>query len=138
MGFLTIELPRGGGLGVVIAFPPVVVAGLEPSVVGGWRLTTHPAQSSGSRENSSSGAWSSRENRLYKRSRLSIQASSSWAVKGSQGQIVIENDQETLTLWLRSRGAGDRNAQGADGESPDGEEGESSFEEHGGMLREEE
>ena len=35
-----------------------------------------------------------------------------------------------LTLWLRSRGAGDRNGQGIDGENPDDDEGESSFEEH--------
>jgi len=43
---------------------------------------------------------------------------------------VIENDRGELTLWLRSRGAGDRNVQGVDGESPDDEEGESSFGEH--------
>jgi len=35
-----------------------------------------------------------------------------------------------LTLWLRSRGAGDRNDQGVGGENPDDEEGESSFGEH--------
>ena len=40
---------------------------------------------------------------------------------------------EKLTLWLRSRGAGDRGRQGVDGESPDGEEGESGFEEHDDM-----
>ena len=45
----------------------------------------------------------------------------------------------TLTLWFRSRGAGDRNGQGVDGESPDEEEGESSFGEHDDMeCREEE
>ena len=38
-----------------------------------------------------------------------------------------------LTLWLGSRGAGDRNGHGVDGENPDGEEGEGSFEEHGDM-----
>ena len=38
-----------------------------------------------------------------------------------------------FTLWLRSRGAGDWNDQGADGENPDGEEGESSFGEHNDM-----
>ena len=46
---------------------------------------------------------------------------------------------EKLTLWLRSRGAGDRTGQGVDGENPDDEESESSFEEHDGMeCREEE
>ena len=43
-----------------------------------------------------------------------------------------------LTLWARSRGAGDRGGQSVDGESPDGEEGESGFDEHDGMKCEEE
>ena len=44
-----------------------------------------------------------------------------------------------LTLWLRSRGAGDRKGQRFDGEDPEEEEGESSFGEHGDMeCREEE
>jgi len=43
------------------------------------------------------------------------------------------------TVWLRSRGAGNRGGQGVDGESPDDEEGESGFEEHDDMeCREEE
>jgi len=74
-------------------------------------------------------------------SRLSIQASSFSAVEGDQGQIAVGCDRERsekLTLWLRHRGAGDRNGQSADGESPDGEEGESIFEEHGDMKCEEE
>ena len=99
----------------------------------GERLT-HWAQSSGSRENSSSRARSSRDNMLYERSRLSIQASSSWAVEGDRDQIVVRYDRERsgkLTCWLR--GAGNRGRQGVDGESPDGEEGESSFEEHDEM-----
>jgi len=96
----------------------------------------HSSQSSGSRENNSSRASSSREYSSYARSRLSIQASSSWAVEGEQGQIVVGCDRERqmkLTLWLRSRGAGNRNGQGADRESPDEEEGESGFEEHDDM-----
>ena len=40
---------------------------------------------------------------------------------------------EKLTLWLWSRGAGDRNGHGVDGENPDDEEGESSFGEHDDM-----
>ena len=43
------------------------------------------------------------------------------------------------TLWLRIRGAGDRNGQGVDGECPDDEERESSFDGHDYMeCREEE
>jgi len=38
-----------------------------------------------------------------------------------------------LTVWPRSRGAGDRNGQGVDEENPDDEEGESGFEEHDDM-----
>ena len=60
----------------------------------------------------------------------------SWTVEGEQGQIVVGCEIERprkLTLWLRSRGAGDRDGQGVDGENPDDEEGESSFREHGGM-----
>jgi len=45
---------------------------------------------------------------------------------------VIENDQG-LTLWLRSWGAGDRDWHGVDGENADDEEGENSFEEHDDM-----
>ena len=104
-------------------------------VVENSRLT-HSAQSLGSRENNSSIAWSSRENRSYERSRLSIQASSSWAVEGEQGQIAVRCGRERpgkVTLWLRSRGSGHRNAQGVDRENPDEEEGESSFGEHDGM-----
>ena len=65
--------------------------------------------------------------------RLSIQPSSSWAVEGEQHQILVRCDRERsgkLTVWLRSRGAGDWNGQGVDGENPDYEEGESSSEEH--------
>jgi len=46
--------------------------------------------------------------------RLSIQVSSSWAVGGDQGQIVVRRDRERsgeLTLWFRSRGASDRGGQ---------------------------
>ena len=96
----------------------------------GSRLA-HSTQSSGSREN-----------RSYERSRLSIQASISWAVEGDQGQIVVRCDRERsgrLTVWLRNGRPGDRDGQGVDGESPDCEEGESNFEEHGYMkCREEE
>ena len=50
-----------------------------------------------------------------------------------------EDRSRKLTLWFRSRGAGDRNGHGVDGENPDDEEGESSFEEHDDMeCREEE
>jgi len=87
------------------------------------------------------GGCGSRASSSDERSRLSVQASSSWAVEGDQSQIAVRCDEERseeLTLWLRSRGAGDRNGQGADGESTDGEEGESSFEEHCGMKCEEE
>jgi len=42
---------------------------------------------------------------------------------------------EKPTVWLRSRGAGDRNGQSVDGENPDEEEGESSLEEHDDMWR---
>jgi len=41
-----------------------------------------------------------------------------------------ERSARKLTLWLRSRGASDRNGQGVDGENPDDEEGENSFGEH--------
>jgi len=61
---------------------------------------------------------------------LSIQASSSWAVEEDQSQIEARYGRERsrgLTLWLRSRGAGDRNGEGADGEYPDEEESESTF-----------
>jgi len=47
---------------------------------------------------------------------------------------VVRCDRERsgkLTLWLRSRGARDRDGHGVDGDGPDGEEGENSFEEHG-------
>jgi len=77
---------------------------------GGWIATlrfAHWVQSSGSRENS-----------LYEMSRLSIKVSSSWAVEGDQGQIVVRCDRERsgkLTLGLRSGGAGDGNGHGADG-----------------------
>jgi len=87
------------------------------------------------------GGCGSRASSSDERSRLSVQASSSWAVEGDQSQIAVRCDEERseeLTLWLRSRGAGDRNGQGADGESPDGEEGESSFEEHDNVKCEEE
>ena len=76
-----------------------------------------------------------------KGSRLSIQASSSSAIEGDQGQIVVRWDTERsgeLTLWLRSRRAGDWDGQGADGESPDGEKGEGGFEEHDDKECEEE
>jgi len=65
-----------------------------------------------------------------------IRASRSWAVEGDQGQIVVRCSRERsgkLTLWLRNRGAGDRNSQGIDGESADGEEGENDFGEHDDM-----
>jgi len=91
------------------------------------------AWSSGSRKNSSPRAWSSRESSSYERPRLSIQVSSSWTVEGEQSQIVVRCDRGRsgkFTLWLRSRGAGDRNDQRVDGESPDGEEGEGGFKEH--------
>jgi len=55
---------------------------------------------------------------------------------------VVRRDRERsgkLTVWPRSRGAGDRKGQGVDGENPDDEEGESGFEEHDDMeCREEE
>ena len=38
-----------------------------------------------------------------------------------------------LTLWLGSRGAGDRNGHGVHGENPNDEEGEGGFEEHDDM-----
>ena len=80
--------------------------------------------------------------RTGKGSRLSIQAPSSWAVEGGQGQIVVRCDRERsrkLTLWLRSRGACDRNGQGVDGEYPDDEEGQNTFGEHDDVeCREEE
>ena len=51
---------------------------------------------------------------------------------------MIENDRGTDS-WLRSRGAGDRNGQGVDGECPDEKEGDSSFGEHDDVeCREEE
>ena len=62
----------------------------------------------GSRENNSFRAWSSRENSSYERSRLSIQASSSWAVgRDHEGQIVVrcEDDRETHTL-AQEQGSG--------------------------------
>ena len=118
---------------------------LLESVGPGSRLamySAHSAQFSGSRENSSSRAWSSRENRSYERSRLSIQAPRSWAVEGDQSQIVVRCDRERsggLTLWLRSRGTSDRSGHGVDRERPDNEEGENGFEEHDDMgCREEE
>ena len=55
---------------------------------------------------------------------------------------MVKCDRESLgklTLWLRSRGAGDQNGHGVNGESPDGEEGQNSFDEHDDMeCREEE
>jgi len=73
---------------------------------------------------------------------LSNQASSSWAVEGDQGQIVVRYNRERLgrpTFWLRNRGASYRNAKGVDGESPEDEEGESGIGEHDDMdCREEE
>jgi len=56
------------------------------------------------------------------------------AVKGDEEYIVMRYSRERsrkLTLWLRSRGTGDRNVQGIDGECADGEEDESGFGEHG-------
>ena len=73
---------------------------------------------------------------------MSIQASSSWAIEGEQGQIVVRCDRERwekLTLWLRTGGAGNGTGQGVDGESPDDEEGENGFGEHDDVdYREEE
>ena len=99
--------PLGIGVPVLsggVAFPllSTILGPVDPRFA-------HWAQSSGSRENSSVRAWSSRENRSYERSRL------------------------RLTVWLGSRGAGNRGGQGIDGESADGEEGESGFEEHDDM-----
>ena len=125
--------PPGGAQGAATAPAGTREAGVWRATswtVEGSRLA-HSTQSSGSRENSS-----------YERSRLSIQASSSWAVEGDQDQTVARCDKERsgkLTLWLRSRGAGDRNGQGIDGDSPNDEEGENSFEEHDDVsCREEE
>ena len=98
----------GGGVGGLM---------WEASWGEGSRLI-HWAQSSGSRENNS-----------YERSGLSIQAPSSWAVEEDQGQIMVRCGGRSgkLTLWLRSRGAGDRDGQGVDGEGPDNEKGENSL-----------
>ena len=59
----------------------------------------------------------------------------SWTVKVDQGQIVMRcgrERSEKLTLWFRSRGAGDRNGQGVGVESAEDEKGESGFGEHDG------
>jgi len=82
------------------------------------------------------GGWGSRENSSYKISRLSIQASSSRAIEGDQGQIVVWGDRERpgkLIRWFRNGRAGHRGGQGVDGECPDEEECESNFGEHDDM-----
>jgi len=97
------------------------------------------AQFSGSRENTISSPEGSRLNTFLAAeiapptSRGIRRASSSRAVKGDKGQVMMRYGRERRgrpTPWLRSGCPGDRNGYGVDGESANGEEGESGFGEH--------
>ena len=80
------KVTESDGKKTVVAHLPDVSLGLHLDSV----------QSSGSRENNLSRAWSSCENSSYERSHLSIQALSSWAVEGDQGQIAVTSGKTTL------------------------------------------